>query len=375
MNHQADQKRLIRRVLTYPLLLLALILVVDKLALIPGIQEAGRKPPTPMENLKHAISLTRAAAAADPRPEVVVLGTSRTKGFQHLHPSTIAKDTYTNQQAKKELLAIHFETGTILPAAEMLVQYVYLREYLRHSVRPRLIVLEVSPGLFNRNTNNNLELFFSGNVFDYALLLELATLVQPDRWPLIGTKVTFASYANGFRPENAVRNLLRGRDYRHSAQMAIQLIMLQPRTKIIPDDYTDLPEHPIPTKEYQSRIVDYTDYMEGLYLRRHQFDQAELALLGRIIDSCQKAGQPLMLWRPRVHPLLEQREQKLGITGDFAKVESLIRKKSVPYYDASADPTFACRRHRDSSHLSARCMPHLMHKILSHARVAYPGLL
>ena len=370
-----SQQQLKGRVLRYPLLILLFLLVVDKIALVPSLRDAGRKPPTPIENLREAIHRTRSDAARDPRPEIVVLGTSRTKVFQYLHSDTIRRDPYLNQARRSKLLGLRFETGTILPAADMLVQYVYAKEYLSADTRPRLLVLEVSPSAFNRNSNNNLELFMQGNVFDYELLLKLVGIVQPDRWPLIGTKVLFASYAYGFRPENAMRNLLRGRTYRDSARMAVDMILLLPRTKVIPPDYDDQPEEPLHTELYRTRIVAYTDYVQGMYLRRFALDMAEVKLLDRILTTAQKVGQPIVLWQPRSHPFLARRSKELGLEAAFAPVEELIRSRGVAYYDASRDTSFSCRRHRDASHQSARCMPYLMDRIIAVAESHYPDLL
>lgn len=372
---QLHAARIRRRTLRYPLLLLLLLLIVDKIALIPAVRDAGRKPPTPIENLRNAIQFTRPEAARDPRPEIVVLGTSRTKNFEYLHPDTIERDPYLSPARRSRLLGMRFETGTILPAADMLVQYVYAREYLASKVRPRLMVLEVSPPAFNKNSNNNLELFMHGNVFDYEVLLKLAGIVQPDRWGLVGTKVAFASYAYGFRPENALRNLIRGRTYRDSAEDAMRLILMMPRTKAIPADYDDQPEEPQASVNYRQRIDEYTDYVEGMYLRRFEFDTAELKLLDRILSEATKANQPIVLWKPRSHPHLEKRSAELGFERAFVQVETLIRARGVPYYDAARDVEFACRRHRDASHQSARCMPYLMDRIVDVAVERYPDLL
>ena len=359
------------RVQVVPVFLLLGVFAVDKIALIPSIRDAGRKPSTPMENLQYAIVLGRAAAAADPRPEFVVLGTSRTKAFRYLHPETIRRDPWVSDQERRRLLGIRFETGTVLPAAEMLVQMTYVREYLRQIPKPDLFILEVSPGMFNANSQNSMELFLAGQVYETGLLWQLAPLARGTRLAEVLTLVAFPSYSYGFRPENAIRNVLRGRDFRTGSEMAMKFITMLPRTKRIPAGYIDLPDVPEKSEAYRRRIEGHTEEVSRQYLRNFEFDTAELGLLSRIIDLARQRNVPVVLWRPRVHSHLMARTTKLGINEAFLRVEDLIRQKQAPYYSAAADSGFACRRFPDTSHLSARCQPYLMARILRAAEAAY----
>lgn len=360
-----------RAVVLYPLAALICIILVDKIAILPGLEKYGRKPSTPMENVRMAIRESRREAIAAGKPEVLVLGTSRSEFLKYLHPDDIRRAPFIDASERQRLLAFRFETGTILPAAGMLVQFVFLREYLDVGVLPQLVLLEVSPATFNANSRNNIETFMTGHVYDARLLVEVFPHLRgAARWD-VATRLVFSAYNNGFRPEAAVRNMLRSRDYLQEAQLPIRLIAQKTRAVRVPVDHGDVHQEDRSHPEYRARITDYSQYVANQYLRRFQFSESEFRLLQAVLERCVRAGIPVLAWRPRVHPMLAAKNRERGIDISFERVEAELRRRSVPYYSAQSDESFQCLRFTDASHPSPWCVPYLALRLLGAAERAY----
>ena len=362
-----------KRVLWYPILLVCLILLVDKLALIEGVRKYGRADPTPLENILTFVRQKLSPRLRDDRrekPIVFFLGTSRSDIFRHLHPATIRETPFLTSEEKDLLLGMEFETRAILKASELFLQFALLEALLRDGARPDLVVLEVSPEMFNGGSPFHMRRYLRGDIFDYTLLWKSLDFLEGDLRKEAWTRFFSATYAFRFRPERALGNFLRGKEAGDGGY-AVSLLDLYAALQPLPENLQDYEAENIPEKIFAERFRGYADYLEREnVLMNYRHDPAEMGALLSILDMALAAKIPLVVWIPYVHPELERRWRKSPV---YPEVDGEIRNRGFPIF-FGPKTRFECRYFTDSSHLSGRCTPYLMRQILKTAGEAYPVL-
>ena len=351
------------------------LFALDKLALIEGLRAYGRPEPTPIENI--LIHLRRVADELQKdeheKPVYVIFGTSRSDRFKNLHPDVIRSAPELTQAEKDELLNVRFETRAILKASEMFLQFTLLETMVRAGANPDLIIMEVSPEMFNGGGPYNMNLYVSNHIYDQTLLRKtLAFLDGRARYEAV-KRLFFATYAYRFRPERALMNFFRGVRPAEQSHGASLLGMFDP-IQALPENYEDFEEDDIPPEVFEKRFEGYADHLEKAnVLMNYRFEQAEYDAFVAILDMVREKNVPLVLWTPYVHETLEKRwRSNMNRENNpvYPELWPEIAERDIPYFNASAHD-MRCRRFTDSSHLSARCSPYLMWEIVKTARARY----
>ena len=355
-----------RLLLWLPLGLLVLIFALDKLALVPVLREAGRSDPTPNENIIHNMRALYRKAPTD-KPVLAIFGSSRSDIFKFLAPEEIERGLFLSPAEKRRMQALHFETRSVIRASELFLTYTLIENMLRER-KPDLIVLEVSPEMFNKHSPFSMNLYIRNHVYDRPILRAALGFTSGDLRLEVIARLLFATYAYRWRPERAVMNLIAGERAADEGRFVAQLLLDQQKNvEPIPEDYREYPEGDIPIDVFEERFQEYTDFLErSNILMNYRNDPDELRTLSAILELCKERGVPVVVWIPYVHPVLSRRWATTEYPELHPRVVAAIEAAGVPFFRGFA-AKMECRRFVDSSHLSGRCAPYLMSRILETA--------
>lgn len=364
-----------QKLILYPFGLFLFVFILDKIILIPAIRDLGCPEPTPMENILKSLSHDgKTGGEKNAVPEVVFLGSSRSDLFKHLHPGVIGPDPWTAPPVKARLLRYHYNTHAVVRASELFVQYALLTSILESGRRPGLVVLEISPAMFNGNSPFGMKTYLSKQIYETSLLIEILPVLNGENRNEVLYRLLFTGYGYRFRPERALSNLLRRNEETDGSDFALLLLRARPHIAPLPAGFLDFEIGKIPPEPYLKRFIGYTkSQSEKGILRDYRFDPAELGVLKLLLKKANKAGVPLVVWRPVIHPLLKAKVDQTSYPFHKSEIVKTIADENIPYFNAEEYPLH-CRRFKDSSHYSGRCAPYLMNLILDTARKKYPSL-
>ncbi|MEQ9363651.1 MAG: DUF1574 family protein [Leptospirales bacterium] len=363
-----------------PVALLLLVLVVDKIALIPDFRDAGRREATPMENvainLKARLEQERLSSSAPSkkyRAPVLFLGSSRSEIFQTLHPDAIAVAPGLSPADRQAVAALRYETRGIVRAADLWLQYVIADAVLESDFQPAALLVEISPEMFNHNNPHGVQNRMGVNVFSARLLADLFHCGTRDVKFATGLRLAFLSYNYNLRPERALKNLLKQKDYLEYSAMARLLLWQQPSVKPLPADYVDFRIDRIPPNEYAKRFPGYTRHLvENDILRDYEFSETQARALSLFVSRLRAAGINAVFWSPPVHPELEAaRDALLNIERQAAMIKK-IEAAGFSYVDVT-QAELNCGYWTDASHLSDRCAPAVM-RFIQERSSAFDGI-
>ncbi|MCR9142395.1 MAG: DUF1574 domain-containing protein [bacterium] len=356
-----------------PLALLVLVFVVDKIALFPELRDAGRREATPMENIAINLkarleqeSLTAAGAAQSAKTyqaPVVFLGSSRSEIFQTLHPTSIAAAPGLSASDRAAVTGMRYETRGIVRAADLWLQYVMADTVLETEFKPATLLIEISPEMFNHNNPHGVQNRMGVNVFNARLLSDLFYCGTRDVKFATGLRLAFLSYNYNLRPERALINLNKGKDYLEQGAMSRLLLWQQPSVKALPADYVDFFIDRIPPAEYEKRFIDYTNHLvENDILREYEFSETQLRVLELFLKRLSASGINAVFWSPPVHPELESARSALLDAERQSQAIEMIRAAGFDYVPVN-QAELNCRYWTDASHLSDRCAPAVIRMI------------
>lgn len=356
-----------------PLALIVLVLIVDKIALIPVIRDACRRESTPMENV--ARNLERllqkqtliASESADRRSRVLFLGSSRSEIFQSLHPTTIQKAAGLAPAERESMIRMEFETRGIVRAADVWLQHVMADVLLRSEVRPDYLVVEVSPEMFNENNPHGIQNRIGINVYGQDLLWDLFWSSTGKTKYETGLRLAFLSYNFSMRPEHALRNWMSGKSYLDSDYLARMLLSQQKSVEPLPEGYVDYPIDAIPPDEYKKRFVGYaTHLLTNDILRDYRFSETQQGVFNLMVDRLRAANINAVFWSPPVHPeLANARAQRIDADRQ-AEITKKVQASGFVFVDVT-EQDLNCKYWTDASHLSDRCAPETLQFILERA--------
>ncbi len=351
-----------RRYLLYPIGLLLFLLLVDKLAFIPGLREAGRVDAAPNE-VRQAVlrqSCDELALLRKNEPErkvVFVFGSSRSDPFYFTGPEEIQASPYLSASEKLRMSEYYFDARAQVDGGDLLMQLALLNTLIQtQDCRPDVIFLEVSPFMFS--TALNRERWYE-YVSDRDLIRQgLAYLPGELRWDGLA-QLLFESYRLQWKPEKAVANIVGNRHAKSAAEEAALLAMFTPVHRRLPPDYVDYPPRAegIPADVYAVQFEKYARLNVVLSVYRDfEANPAYRALFRLMMIVSRERDLPILLWTPKVHPTFVELVQDHY---DFERTYwpehyALIEAAGFPHFDARRRE-LRCERFFDSSHLGNQC--------------------
>lgn len=358
MSSSDTQKSSMRRWLYYPLLLLALLFVADKLLLLSGKATAGSVEGAGIALTETArIRLDNEASFAAKKPgtrSVIVLGTSRSERFNLLKQEASVSE-YVNKTQRDQLLETQFLVYAQV-GAQMVAYYHALDHLWRQNFIPDAIVLELGPELLELEHVNNhgkSEFIFSDE-YDYDYYQFLTKFGKKSVADEARARLLFAGYALKPRPELLLH------DYRARPQNE------RPEYSVLEKyvrSYKDYLESDLTGKLRDERIGQFLTMYAGNY-KIFAVDPLMDESLKRIVQMARDKNVPVLLYKPFVHEELKRVLDKTPYAPAVEKYAKVLPGKTIQFHYANQND-YKCKYWSDASHYSTRCTPEIMHHLLS----------
>jgi hypothetical protein len=365
MSSSDSQKNHMRRWLYYPLLLLALLFVADKLFLLSGKGTNGSVEGAGIALTETArIRLDNEASFIAKKPgtrSVIVLGTSRSERFNLLKQETSVTE-YLNKAQREQLLETQFLVYAQV-GAQMVAYYHALDLLWRKNFIPDAIVLELGPELLeleHMNNHGKSEFIFSDE-YDYNYYQFLEKYAKKSVAEEARARLLFAGYALKPRPELMLH------DYRARPQNERpQYSMLERYVR----SYKDYLESDLTGKLRDERIGQFVTMYSGNY-KTFAVDPLMDESLKRIVQMARDKNVPVLLYKPFMHKELKRVLDQTPYAPAVDKYAKEFTGKNIQFYYATQD-AYKCKYWSDASHYSTRCTPEIMYDLLSRIKF-YPN--
>ena len=355
-----------RTFIIYPLLLVLLVFAIDKVALIPAVERAGRTDPTPMENTMLSVRIAADYWKKEQKTPILLFGTSRTNVFHYISEENLATARMRSEKDRRALQGIlpRLETRLIIKASELFITYNLLKRATEAGMKPEYAIVEISPEMFNYNSPFSYYNLLTGHVYTRSDLYDALSFSRGEIRSEILTRLLFPSYAIKFKTGRAFSNLLSGEDVMKKNAVVLYMLGTIPLVEPLGPDYQDFPDHTDPSPEYKKRFEDYTDYlMTRDIMRNYHYYDMEKGIITRIADYARDQGINILFWMPRVHPLLAAHWEESEFAAHKAEIVETVKGTGFPFFDGPNEEYY-CNRWVDASHLSSKCAPSLLSDLL-----------
>lgn len=353
-NSEVTNKKF-RLWLYYPLLLILLLFLLDKLLLCrseQGITEGAGIRLTETARIR----LDNEASFAAKKPgtrSVVVFGSSRSERFNLLKQETRLSEYLTTAQ-KEQILQTQFLVYAQV-GAQMVAYYHALDHLWRKNYIPDAIVLEIGPELLeleHKNNHGKSEFIFSDE-YDYEFYKFLAQYGKKSVAEEARARLLFAGYALKPRPELLLY------DYRPKAQNE------QPEYSLI-EKYVRSYKDYLDSELVGALRTERVDQFITMYATNYKIFAVDPLMeesLRRIVKLSREKNVPLLLYKPFVHTELKAVLDKTPYAPAIDKYARELVGGSVRFHYASQDD-YQCKYWSDASHYSTRCTPEIMYHLL-----------
>lgn len=386
-----------RNIFLYPIFLLLLVFLVDKIILWDPILRKGRRESTPLESIKLGMDRIweQKQNSSNNDKTVVFFGSSRTEGLRFLTKRAILDDSYLDRTSQNNLLRFQYEFRGAAKASELLYHYVLLKGLLTSGYTPEAVFFEISPEMFNRNSPYHASIQFRSNSFPYSELIHLWDFAETDWKKEVASAIAFPSGHYQFSIGSFFSQTITGKDYL-TDDMTVNLYSALPSVQ----DYTgyiglsetasdsvggtnsnegnnnskpnslDLKKH---SKDFQEKIVGYSHFMRDEFiLQNYQFSPSEEKIFLEIVRMAQTAEFPIVFWRPRVHAYYQNILSEVGLDPVDEMVRETLQNNNLAYINLQKQ-NMRCDFFLDSSHLSPVCAPEAIQILLNHFETSRMG--
>lgn len=355
------------RLVYFPFLLLAVVFIVDKVALIPSVADAGKARSDEMEKYnQYAYTVIE---LADPRrPTIGVIGTSRSSIVRHITPNEIAKAPLSDVQ-KERLRQNQFLNLTVF-GSDMFWQYstmYYLLEKEGFADRFDYFIVELSPLMLNKARPLNIARdYLSVMNMEPGFILHTLSFATGNLRTELLQRLAFASYSRHFSPFRALETTLRRasgkeKDPRQARMEQYYFRAMTLGNADVPTDYVDYPEREgIPEKIYEERFGGFAKRAIPYY----ETDPNQLQAFYALLDLLEKHDIPVLVWMPMPHPDIIDRYRSV-FEPQLPAIKERITESGALFFDLRAEYSgFPCKRFTDANHMSARCATQVVERLL-----------
>lgn len=338
-----------------PLLFVLLLLIADKVLLIPFVYERVTLRVNPDFDVLHFenelyLSDTKAL-------DVWAFGTSRTRPFDFTPSSADIAASEFLTEAEKE----HLRNYRIIPfhlPANLITAYLYQYNYARSKgYKPDAVLIEVSALSMNRNyTGRNTyihEIAPDSFIVRHLQSFPISFLAEWARGKLlVGSVFPPGLYLDINKPLIRHAHPLQG--LKQSFQRPDSLTKLTSKDRA-EDDYPDLQSVPV------YRI--FLDMTVQPFVGNFEIDDVAVDSLMHLLEALDSEGIPYILWNPPIHRnmLILQEEKGVNLAQKRFFEWLKKRKPDVRIVDFIAEDRHLqrCRYFTDESHLAPYCYTEL----------------
>lgn len=338
-----------------PLLFVLLILIADKVLLIPFVYERVTlrvNPDFDVLNFENEQYLSDTKAV-----DVWAFGTSRTRPFAFTPSSTDIAASEFLTEAEKERLRNYRIIPFHLPG-NVATAYLYHYNYARSKgYKPDAVLIDVSALIMNRN-------YPGRNTYIHDIAPDSFIVRHPQSFPisflaewargklLVGSVFPPGLYPGIDKPLMRHENPLQGLKQRFQRPDSLTELSSKDRAE---DAFPDLQSAPLYKVFVEMNVLGFVGNFE--------IDDVAVDSLMHLLEALDREGIPYILWNPPIHRnmLILQDEKGINLAQKRFFEWLKKRKPDVRIVDFIADDRHLqrCRYFTDESHLAGYCYTEL----------------
>lgn len=356
-----------------PILLFLFLFSIDKLFLIPSInqllvkQEAnGYSTVANFENQKfEERKNTWVQDIGESRENleksaIVFIGTSRAEGFSQIGKEHIEKNPFLKDESKVLKIPV---TSRIIKAGTFMHLYMLYEDLIKTHPNIKRIALEINYASFNQKSN----------VRQRKEITDLSWEQFRELYPFLSYRDIMEYVSSNIFVLNKMqvkwKYLFQKKDV-EASELADNLFLLQKilgsskKNNINGFSIDGVKEG----EESPERLFAYKEHIKhdtNLLFLNYELNPSEQKLLKKIIESANRRGIKLTLYKPRIHELYKESTAKY-IPGEgrfYSELIELCKKHSIQFIDLDKNGQLQCNYFSDPSHISTYCMPEITETI------------
>jgi hypothetical protein len=367
----------------FPLHLLILIFLFDKIFLIPQIRTLvvqnhvnsyevldtlqDKLYKEHIEKYKKELGWTSEKIEKE---TVMFMGTSRSVEYGNLTKSVFEKNPYIKNQAALEQIPV---TSWTVRAAPFIHIYQIYSHFLKTHPRPRMLVLEINYISFNKNNVFREK----KDIYDFTWeeFLEIQSeLSNKDKIEYIASMFFVLNRSNIswksliLSGGNAKQDVNATLDFVINAKKLME--MKENKNAGWMQGFKQSEE----SKEQIAINSKYNEWVIQSFFQNFQLDLTSTNLFKKVLWEAKEKNVNLVLYRPRTHEELKSATKKYtkGEAEWLLEVKRLAQEASIPFYDFEEPGYLKCDYFADTSHLSKSCFPEVVEKIVLEGKIKNP---
>jgi|GEM_PF-1838501 hypothetical protein len=359
----------------FPLHLLILIFLFDKIFLIPQIRTLvvqnhvnsyevldtlqDKLYKEHIEKYKKELGWTSEKIEKE---TVMFMGTSRSVEYGNLTKSVFEKNPYIKNQAALEQIPV---TSWTVRAAPFIHIYQIYSHFLKTHPRPRMLVLEINYISFNKNNVFREK----KDIYDFTWeeFLEIQSeLSNKDKIEYIAS-MFFVLNRSNISWKSLIRS---GGNAKQDVNATLDFVINAKKLMEMKENknagWMQGFKQSEESKEQIAINSKYNEWVIQSFFQNFQLDLTSTNLFKKVLREAKEKNINLVLYRPRTHELLKSETTRFtkGEAKWLEDVKSLAKEYSIPFYDFEEPGSLACDYFADTSHLSKSCFPEVVEKIL-----------
>ena len=341
-----------------PILFLSLLLIADKILLIPYVSDNFTLRLRPnfdilaFENIEYL--------ANSPKTDVWMFGSSRTEPFRTTpSPVDVKLFPYINQEDRKRLNQYRFIPLTL--PGNVPVSFLYHYNYLRlKNYKPDLVFIELSIAFFRVTTTGKSSYFFD-LAPDRFIIKNLHRFPKSYIFEWLTSKLLLGTaYPPGFYKDLDLQNIRAT----HPLNFFKQEFLASNRLTRIGDNDTDALASQYPDLE------KWPEYKKGLFQRelggmsgQFQIDSVTIAILDKLLTQLDNDNITYILWVPPLHKNLSILQDEINAPGFQRELLMYLKTRhprlQVIDFNENNEYKLNCQYFWNEGHLSRYCYTEL----------------
>ncbi len=347
----------------FPLLLFFSLFLLDKVFLLPFVQEKFVKNRLSVyEGLftfqdkvyKEHLNHWRDVFGSDQvtvKKQTVFFGSSRSAEFADLKDSDFLNNPYWNQS-----LPIPPVTSMTVRAGNFTHVYLLYRNFIKNYGTDSILVLELNSVSFSL-----------GSVFrDKKEIQEIPPNMFRDLYPSLSNKERNEYLSSQFFVLNRLNLNFTGKENQDVTKVMDSLLILKKALERKPELKNGFQfagfEEGTENKEQNASLEKLNEWVLNSFCRNFKLNTTELRFLEDAVKLAKEKKIRLILYRPKIHKMLRETSAPLLKAENewLQYVTEISKKYEVPFIDLEKNDYLKCRYFVDTSHMSKSCFPEVL---------------
>lgn len=348
--------------LLFPILIFLVLFFLDKLILLPYIQKCCVNHGLRIffqDNFLNSLEEKFRKAKKENKKVAFNFGSSTSYGF-YFSKSRKYLDAIPGCENNKICFHANWEIINLsTPGATVISHYIHLKHLLESGIQPDLILVELAPSSFNRNTPWYKSEILETMSFSYALrnfkeipFDHLRLIFQS--WLFASTKYNIGRYAES---KNIARDYFKKFLFDMTMENKFENINTPHGTRVGEEGITDIASNDFILAILKNTFSHYT------------IDPGMKEYFDLIVKKTKDAKIPVVFWHPAIHPIAKEAMGEINSKETWKKFLKEIEQNKINYIDPTKNENYKCDRFIDTVHMGVECFGNLFSRAVKNTEV------